>query len=73
VSNRAALQPFVGRRVLRVNGNSRIGIARHRTVRDIFAWDKHLVFQFDRFGLRVHYLLWGTFAATVRNQSVTGD
>jgi endonuclease VIII len=69
------LQPFVGRRVLRVTGNSRIGIARlrRRTVRDIFAWGKHLVFQFDRFGLRVHFLLWGTFAATVRNQSVTGD
>ena len=69
------LRPFVGRRVRQVAGNSRIGIERlrHATVRDIFAWGKHLVFQFDRFALRVHFLLWGTFAATVRKQSVTGD
>jgi endonuclease VIII len=69
------LQPFVGRRILRVSGNSRIGIERlnHRVVRDIFAWGKHLVLQFDTFALRVHFLLWGTFAATVRGASVTGD
>lgn len=69
------LRPFTGRRILRVTGNSRIGIKRlnHRVVRDIFAWGKHLVFQFDRFALRVHFLLWGTFAATVGGVSVTGD
>ena len=69
------LRPFVGRRVLAVRGNSRIGIDRLRwqTVRDIFAWGKHLVFQFDRFALRVHFMLWGTFAATVHDASVTGD
>jgi len=69
------LRPFVGRRVMRVAGNSRIGIERFRrkTVRDIFAWGKHLVFQFDAFALRVHFMLWGTFAATVKGRSVTGD
>ena len=58
-----------------VDGNSRIGIDRFRgkTVRDIFAWGKHLVFQFDGFALRVHFMLWGTFAATVKGKSVTGD
>ena len=69
------LQPFVGRRVTSVSGNSRIGIERfhrQRVVR-IFAWGKHLVFQFDTFALRVHFLLWGTFAADVRGVSVTGD
>ena len=69
------LRPFVGRRVLEVSGNSKIGIERFRrkTVRDIFAWGKHLVFQFDTFALRVHFMLWGTFAATVNGNSVTGD
>ena len=69
------LGPFVGRRVRAVEGNSRIGIERlrHRTVRDIFAWGKHLVFQFDAFALRVHFMLWGTFAASVNGASVTGD
>ena len=69
------LRPFVGRRVLEVAGNSKIGIDRFRfkTVRDIFAWGKHLVVQFDTFALRVHFMLWGTFAATVKGTSVTGD
>lgn len=69
------LRPFVGRRVTRVSGNSTIGIARLRRqrVQDIFSWGKHLVFQFGTFALRVHFLLWGTFAATVKRASVTGD
>src|SRR5688572_4883932 len=69
------LQPFAGRRIARVSGNSKIGIERLAglEVREIFAWGKHLVFQFDTFALRVHFMLWGTFAATVEGQSVTGD
>jgi endonuclease VIII len=69
------LQPFVGKRIRSVSGNSKIGIERlsKLTVRNIFAWGKHLVFQFDDFALRVHFMLWGTFAATVDGASVTGD
>jgi len=69
------LQPFVGRYAHRVGGNSRVGIdrLRRKRIREIFAWGKHLVFQFDRFALRIHFMLWGTFAATVRGASVTGD
>lgn len=69
------LRPFVGRRILQVSGNSRIGIERlaGQKVRAIFSWGKHLVLQFDEFALRVHFMLWGTFAATVEGHSVTGD
>ncbi len=69
------LQPFVGQSIREVSGNSRIGIVRlaGERVNDIFAWGKHLVFQFDAFALRVHFMLWGTFAATVNGASVTGD
>jgi formamidopyrimidine-DNA glycosylase len=69
------LQPFIGRRVCRVEGNSRIGIERFhgQVLREVFAWGKHLVFQFHGFALRVHFMLWGTFAATVKGASVTGD
>jgi endonuclease VIII len=69
------LQPFVGRRIDTVSGNSKIGIERLQglKVKDIFAWGKHLVLQFDAFALRVHFMLWGTFAATVSGESVTGD
>jgi endonuclease VIII len=69
------LQPFTGRRVASVAGNSKIGIDRlsGQQVKDVFAWGKHLVFQFETFALRVHFMLWGTFAATVKGTSVTGD
>jgi endonuclease-8 len=69
------LQPFSGRQITSVTGNSKIGIERlaGQKVGDIFAWGKHLVFQFDAFALRVHFMLWGTFAATVDGRSVTGD
>jgi len=69
------LQPLVAQRVLRVSGNSRIGITRlkGRRLVDVFAWGKHLVFQFDGFALRVHFLLWGSFAADIDGVSVTGD
>lgn len=69
------LQPFAGRRVTKVSGNSKVGIDRFRGKRltRIFAWGKHLVLQFEMFALRVHFLLWGTFAATVNGISVTGD
>lgn len=69
------LQPFSGRRIISVAGNSKIGIERlsGQKVEDIFAWGKHLVFQFDAFALRVHFMLWGTFAATIKGRSVTGD
>src|SRR4051812_34783655 len=69
------LRPFAGRTIASVSGNSKIGIDRFtgKRVRDIFAWGKHLVFQFDAFALRVHFMLWGTFAATVKGTSVTGD
>lgn len=69
------LQPFTGRKIESVSGNSKIGIERLAglKVKEIFAWGKHLVFQFEMFALRVHFMLWGTFAATVRRRSVTGD
>jgi len=69
------LQPFAGRYIRRVAGNSRIGIDRlaGQKVIAIFAWGKHLVFQMETFALRVHFMLWGTFAARVKGRSVTGD
>lgn len=69
------LAPFVGQRVRRVTGNTNIGKERlaGQTVQDIFSWGKHLVFQFPDFALRTHFLLFGSFEATVKRRSVTGD
>jgi endonuclease VIII len=69
------LQPFKGKTVLTVGGNTKIEKERlqDKKVKDIFSWGKHLVIQFDAFALRTHFMLFGTFSATVSGASVTGD
>lgn len=69
------LAPFVGKTILAVEGNTKIGKERlyEKTILDIFSWGKHLVFQFDDFALRVHFMLFGSFEATVNEKKVTGD
>lgn len=44
-----------------------------KEIKDIFAWGKHLVFQFDTFAIRIHFMLFGTFEAEVEGEWVTGD
>ncbi len=69
------LRPFRGKSVLSVSGNTKIGKERldGKKVKDIFSWGKHLVIQFDDFAIRTHFLLFGTFSATVDGKVVTGD
>lgn len=69
------LKPFVGKQILSVSGNTKIGKERleNLIVKDIFSWGKHLVFQFDSFAMRVHFMLYGTFEAVVDGKRVTGD
>lgn len=69
------LSPFKGKTILEVSGNSKIGIDRlkDQKVEDLFAWGKHLVFQFEDFAIRIHFLLFGTFEAEVNGVWVTGD
>lgn len=69
------LAPFIGKIILGVDGNTKIGKERlqKKKVLDIFSCGKHLVFQFDNFALRVHFLLFGSFEATIKGKKVTGD
>ena len=70
------LKPFKGEMVTAVTGNTKavdtstlVGL----TAKDIFSWGKHLVFQFDEFAIRIHFMLFGTFEANVDGTWVTGD
>jgi endonuclease-8 len=70
------LAPFKNKQVIQVQGNTKtIDVAdlKNKQVKDIFSWGKHLVFQFDSFALRIHFLMFGTFEATVAGKAVTGD
>ncbi len=69
------LQPFKGKTVLSVSGNTKIEKEKmvDKKVKSIFAWGKHLVIQFDDFALRTHFMLFGAFEATVDGITLTGD
>jgi len=56
-------------------GNTKLGTEQFvgKEVKDIFSWGKHLVFQFDSFAVRIHFMLFGTFEAEVEGVWVTGD
>lgn len=69
------LQPFVGKKIEVVSGNTKIGKERllGKKVLSIFSHGKHLYFQFDTFALRIHFMLFGSFQAEVNWKKVTGD
>ena len=60
---REAAARFAGRKVLRVSGNSTQDIERMRgrKVLAVRTWGKHFLLQFDGFGLRIHFLLFGSY------------
>jgi endonuclease-8 len=63
---------FVGRKVLRVEGNSRaidIGRMRGKVLREVRTWGKHFLFRFDGFTLRVHFMLFGSYRINERKES----
>jgi endonuclease VIII len=54
---------FVGKTVRTVSGNSRQDIQRMhgKRVRAICSWGKHFLVKFDRFSMRVHFMLFGRY------------
>lgn len=69
------LQPFVGKKIKKVSGNTELGTSLflHTYVKDIYSWGKHLVFQFDTFALRVHFMILGTYEGMVDGVEIKGD
>jgi endonuclease VIII len=73
---REQLKPLKGQRVVRASGDTRAidpAILEGRLLKDVFAWGKHLILQFDDFALRFHFLMFGSFEARVEGAWVTGD
>ncbi|MEO6536850.1 MAG: endonuclease [Candidatus Paceibacterota bacterium] len=70
------LKPFKGQTIKAAVGNTKAiepGSLKGLAICDIFAWGKHLVFQFDTFAIRIHFMLFGTYEAEVEKEWVTGD
>lgn len=54
---------FIGHKVISASGNVKIDIPRlaNQKLLDIKTWGKHLLLCFDKFTLRIHFLLFGTY------------
>src|SRR4051812_21020340 len=54
---------YKGKKIIEVSGNSKFGIERlkNKKLVDIKTWGKHLLFCFDQFTIRVHFLMFGTY------------
>lgn len=57
------LQRFVGQKILEVSGNSKIDQKRlvGKKIKEIKTWGKHMLWVFDRFTIRIHFLMFGTY------------
>ncbi|KAB7767286.1 DNA-formamidopyrimidine glycosylase family protein [Xanthomonas maliensis] len=60
---REQAQSFVGRRILRVSGNSRQPIDRlaRQQVVALRSWGKHFLIECAQFSVRIHFLLFGSY------------
>lgn len=69
------LKPFINKKISYIAGNTKIGKERllDKKILDIFSWGKHLIFQFDDFALRIHFMLYGSFEGIIKEKKVTGD
>jgi len=60
---REEAERFAGRKVLNVNGNSKQDIDRMRgkKIVAVRSWGKHFLVEFDRFSMRIHFMLFGSY------------
>ena len=69
---REAAEGFVGKKVQRASGNTKVVDPDRmvgRTVRDLRSWGKHFLVVFDDFTLRVHFMLFGSYAIDARKEN----
>lgn len=68
------LAPLIDHEVIKISGNTKIDKDRmlHKKIVDIFSWGKHLVIQFDHFALRIHFMLFGSYQASINKIKYPG-
>lgn len=66
-----ALQPFIGKKVLAATGNSKIEKSRliNQKITEVRSWGKHLLICFERFTLRIHFLMFGSYLVNKRKST----
>jgi endonuclease-8 len=62
---------FIGKKVLKVEGNSKQDIKRieGKKIIDFKSWGKHFLIQFKDFSIRIHFMLFGSYRINEKKES----
>src|SRR3954468_8080609 len=65
------VQPFNGKKVVAVNGNSKLDIQRiaGKTIIDFKSWGKHFLICFPGFAVRIHFMLFGSYRINEKKEA----
>lgn len=65
------VQPFAGKKVIKVEGNRKIDLQRmhNQKLIEFRTWGKHFLICFETFTVRIHLLLFGTYRINERKDS----
>jgi len=64
------MQSFIGKQVIAISGNSKTDKERilNKKLVDIKTWGKHLLFCFDKFSVRIHFLMFGNYLVNAQRE-----
>ncbi|MBO9682483.1 MAG: endonuclease [Flavisolibacter sp.] len=64
------MAPFIGKKVIAVSGNTKTDKDRifNKKLLDIKTWGKHLLFCFDGFTIRIHFLMFGKYLVNAKRE-----
>jgi len=66
------VQPFKGKKILKVEGNSKLDIQRMNggKILDFKSWGKHFLICFKNFAVRIHFMLFGSYRINEQKDTV---
>src|SRR5450432_1676716 len=66
------VQPFKGKKILKVEGNSKQDIHRltGEKIIDFKSWGKHFLIYFKNFTVRIHFMLFGSYRINEQKDAV---
>jgi endonuclease-8 len=64
------MTPFIGKKVIAISGNTKTDKDRipNKKLLDIKTWGKHLLFCFDGFTIRIHFLMFGKYLVNAKRE-----
>ncbi|MDB5222055.1 MAG: Formamidopyrimidine-DNA glycolase [Chitinophagaceae bacterium] len=65
------IKSFKGKKIIEVSGNTKIEKERfkNKTVRDFKSWGKHFLICFDKFFVRIHFLMFGSYRVNEQKEN----